>query len=134
MTLGRWSVPIAIALGIVFPAYTPAMGQSQPAQNDTANSLPSSNLSADGPVDRSGLPRPAPGFANAHVASNPQVPDAKVVGEKTCIACHTLEADHFTHTLHSFRLSQSAHDGHPPAADERRGLADCGCRGNEPKR
>src|ERR1700681_3089315 len=104
MNLGRWSVLIAIALGIVFLVSTLAMGQSQPSQNGIANSLPSTNFSADGTADRSGLPRPAPGFANAHVASNPQVPDAKVVGEKTCIACHKLEADHFTHTLHSLGL------------------------------
>src|SRR3984893_5506581 len=104
MPLGRWRVVIAIALGIVFLVCTPAMGQSQPSQNGTANSLPSTNFSADGTVDRSGLMKPAPGFANAHVASNPQVPDAKAVGEKTCIACHKLEADHFTHTLHSLGL------------------------------
>src|SRR6267378_2325848 len=98
MSLGRWSVLITI--GTVFLVCTPAMGQSQPSQNGIANSLPSTNFSADGTAGR-GLPRPAPGFANAHVASNPQVPDAKAVGEKTCIACHKLEADHFTHTLHS---------------------------------
>src|ERR1700676_1294213 len=96
MTFGRWSVLIAIAPGIVFLVCTSAMGQS--------NSLPSTNFSADGTVDRNALPRPAPGFANAHVASNPQAPDAKAVGEKTCIACHKLEADHFTHTLHSLGL------------------------------
>ena len=37
-------------------------------------------------------------------AANPQAPDARAVGEKTCIACHKLEADHFTHTLHSLGL------------------------------
>ena len=90
MSVGRWGVLIEIALGVVFLGCTLAMGQSQPSQNGTTNSLPSTNFSADGTVDRNGLPRPAPGFANAHVASNPQVPDAKVIGEKTCIACHKL--------------------------------------------
>src|SRR3984893_13842499 len=104
MSAGRSSVLVVIALGIVFFVYALAMGQSQPSQNDITNSLPSTNLSADGTADRSGLPRPAPGFAHAHVASNPQVPDAKIVGEKTCIAWHKLEADHFTHTLHSLGL------------------------------
>jgi hypothetical protein len=33
-----------------------------------------------------------------------QAPDARAVGEKTCIACHQLEADHFTHTLHALGL------------------------------
>lgn len=46
----------------------------------------------------------APGFANARVAPNPQAPDAHAIGEKTCIACHQLEADHFTHTLHALGL------------------------------
>src|ERR1700719_1656517 len=101
MPLGRWSVLIAIALGIAFPVHTPAMGQSQPCQNGIANSLPSTNFSADATAERSGPPRTAPGFANAHVASNPLVPDEKGGGEKTCIACHKLEADHFTLTLHS---------------------------------
>ncbi len=104
MRLGRWSILIAGALGAVLLVCTLALGQSQTPAADRANSLPSTNFSADGSVDRSALPRPAPGFANAHVASNPQVPDAKAVGEKTCIACHRLEADHFTHTLHSLGL------------------------------
>src|SRR4030088_293068 len=104
MSVGRRSVLIEIALGIVFLGCTLAMGQSQPSQNGVANSLPSTNLSADGTRDRSRLPRPAPGFADAHVASNPQAPDAKAVGEKTCIACHKLEVDHFAHTLHSLGM------------------------------
>jgi hypothetical protein len=57
-------------------------------------------LSADGSPDRSAWRRPAPGFANA-TADNPLAPDARAVGEKTCIACHRLEADHFTHTFHA---------------------------------
>jgi hypothetical protein len=65
MTSGRWSVLIAIALGAAFLACTSAMGQSQPSQNDIVNSLPSTNFSADRAIDRSGIPRPAPGFANA---------------------------------------------------------------------
>jgi hypothetical protein len=47
---------------------------------------------------------PAPGFAKARVATNPAAPQATPVGERTCIACHQLEADHFTHTLHSLGL------------------------------
>src|SRR5216683_5017644 len=46
----------------------------------------------------------APGFAKARVATNPAAPQATAVGERTCIACHQLEADHFTHTLHSLGL------------------------------
>jgi cytochrome c5 len=91
MTLSRWCVLIEMALSMAFFVYTPAMAQSQPSQNDIANSLPSTNFSADRTADGGRLPRPAPGFVNARVASNPQAPDAKVVGEKTCVACHTLE-------------------------------------------
>jgi hypothetical protein len=85
MSLGRWGVLIKICT--VFLVCAPTMGQSQPSQNGIANSLPSTNFSPDGTVDRTGLPRPAPGFANAHVALNPQVPGAKAIGEKTCIPC-----------------------------------------------
>jgi hypothetical protein len=79
-----------------------ALGQSRSPHDDIGTSLPRTNLSANGAVDRSGLPRPALGFANAHVASNPLAPDTRTVGEATCVACHKLEADHFTHTLHSW--------------------------------
>ena len=104
MPLGRRSLLITVSLGAAFLVYRLAVGQSQPSRDDVANSLPSTNLSAGGAVDRSHLPRPAPGFANARVAANPQAPDARAVGEKTYIACHQLEADHFTHTLHALGL------------------------------
>jgi DmsE family decaheme c-type cytochrome len=113
MRLGRWNLLITVMLGtvmlgVVLCLCAPAIGQSQPAQSkpaqdDIANSLPSTNLSTDGPVDRH-VPPPAPGFANATVADNPLAPDARAVGEKTCIACHRLEADHFTHTFHALGL------------------------------
>src|ERR1700736_2842495 len=101
MDQGRWSVVIAATLRLAILVLAWAAAHSQPAPKDPSKSLPSTNFSADGTVDRSSLPRPAPGFAHARVATNPQAPDAKAVGEKTCIACHKLEADHFTHTLHS---------------------------------
>src|ERR1700678_4563035 len=100
MTLGRLSLSIVASLGAVLLVCRLAAGQSQPSRDNAANSLPSTNLSADGTPDRSGLPRPAPGFANAHVAENPQAPNAHAVGEKTCIACHRLAAYHFTHPFH----------------------------------
>jgi len=101
---GRRSVVITATLGLAIMILAWAVAYSQPARKDPSNSLPSTNFSADGSVDRSSLPRPAPGFAHARVATNPQAPDARAVGEKTCIACHQLEADHFTHTLHSLGL------------------------------
>ena len=41
-------------------------------QNDNRNSLPATDLLDDGNVSLLRLPRPALGFANAHLASNPQ--------------------------------------------------------------
>jgi hypothetical protein len=79
-----------------------AVAQSQPAQ-EPPTSLPSTNFSATD-LNLRAMPKAAPGFAHATVASNPQAPDARAIGEKTCIACHKLEADHFTHTLHSLGL------------------------------
>jgi hypothetical protein len=106
MPPGRLNLAIGSSLCAVLLVctFTLAVGQSQSPHDEIRSSLPRTNLSADGTVDRSGLPRPALGFANAHVASNPQAPDARAVGEKTCVACHKLEADHFTHTLHSLGL------------------------------
>jgi len=55
MPLGRRSLSITASLGAVFLAYTLAVGQSQPSRDDFARSLPSTNLSADGTVDRSAM-------------------------------------------------------------------------------
>ena len=75
---------------------------------DAARDLPASNLSADDA--QAGVARflAAPGFAHATVATNPAAPDATPVGEKTCIACHQLESEHFTHTLHALGLHAAA--------------------------
>src|ERR1700722_1078942 len=80
MRLSRWNLLMTVmlgtvALGVVLCLCAPAIGQSQPAQSkpaqdDMTNSLPSTNLSTDSPVDRH-VPAPAPGFANATVADNP---------------------------------------------------------------
>ena len=82
-----------------------AQGQSQQSLQDVYKSLPSTNMSSDSPAAVDGRrPQPAKGFALAVVADNPQAPDARPVGERVCIACHRLEAEHFTHTLHSLGL------------------------------
>jgi len=62
MDQGRWSVVIAATLGLAIMMLAWAVAYSQPARKDPNNSLPSTNLSADGTVDRSSLPRPAPRF------------------------------------------------------------------------
>jgi DmsE family decaheme c-type cytochrome len=86
------------------PAQQATSGQSQQNLDQIYQSLPQTDLSSDRLAPIAHLPPPAPGFARAHVADNPLAPDAKPVGEKTCIACHQLEASHFTHTLHALGL------------------------------
>lgn len=77
---------------------------AQQTREQLAARLPSSNLSGgEVQATRSQL-LAAPGFARARVPHNPGAPDATAVGEATCISCHQLEADHFTHTLHSLGL------------------------------
>lgn len=104
MDLRRFGAVFAAAMlsaALAFGTFNTSRAQQQ--RGDIAQSLPATNLSSEKQSDPS-LPQPAPGFANARVAANPLAPDAKLVGEKTCIACHQLEADHFTHTLHSLGL------------------------------
>jgi hypothetical protein len=103
MSPGWLLLLIAASVGSALLVCTPAVGQAQPSRQEIADSLPATNFGA-APIDRSGLPKAAPGFAGAEVAHNPLAPDARAVGEKTCIACHQLEADHFTNTLHALRL------------------------------
>lgn len=46
----------------------------------------------------------APGFAHAPLASNPLAPEATAIGQATCESCHTLETEHFSHTIHAFGM------------------------------
>jgi hypothetical protein len=59
-------------VGLCIVVATLTVTRSQPAQ-DQPTSLPATNLSAAD--NRGALPRAAPGFAHAAVASNPQAPD-----------------------------------------------------------
>jgi len=47
----------------------------------------------------------SPGFAHAASATNPLHPDARPVGQQVCIACHSLEAGNFAHTLHALGMN-----------------------------
>ena len=102
----------AVACVLLFLAAATAFGTAAWAQQQTkpqdkesfARDLPASNLSADEAHATTTRLLAAPGFAHATVATNPAAPQAKPVGEKTCIACHQLEAEHFTHTLHALGL------------------------------
>ena len=78
------------------------------APPDAARDLPASNLSADDAQAGAARFLAAPGFAHATVATNPAAPGATPVGEKACIACHQLESEHFTHTLHALGLHAAA--------------------------
>jgi len=86
------------------PPQVAVSGQSQQNLDQVYQSLPQTDLSSDRLAPMAPVPPPAPGFARAHVADNPLASDARPIGEKTCIACHQLEASHFTHTLHALGL------------------------------
>jgi hypothetical protein len=101
--MGRWCLPVVAILALMFLVNSLVSGQTPPASRDGQDSLPPTNFSASDRVDPR-APRPGPGFAHAQVAVNPLAADARAVGEQTCVACHRLEADHFTHTLHALGL------------------------------
>jgi len=101
-----WGVAAFLVAALLGSCVLAFAGTQLPQQD--SNSLPPTNFSAT-EIDRSALPRPGPGFARATVAPNSQAPDARPVGERTCIACHKLEVEHFTHTLHSLGLHVANH-------------------------
>jgi DmsE family decaheme c-type cytochrome len=103
MGSSRWCAFCGLVVVGVLSCAALAQSQSRSRPDSVADSLPPTNFADNERADRH-LPRPAPGFANAHVATNPLAPDAHAVGERTCVACHRLEADHFTHTLHALGL------------------------------
>ncbi|MET0232897.1 MAG: cytochrome c3 family protein, partial [Rhodanobacteraceae bacterium] len=95
------AIVFALALGFLLPATAPA----QQTREELASQLPATNLSGDqAHQDVQRLLGAAPGFAKAAVAANPAAPEATPVGERTCITCHQLESEHFTHTLHALGL------------------------------
>lgn len=84
---------------------------AQQVRSDLERMLPPTNLSGDGIVSSENA---APGFAYASVPHNPAAPDAKPTGEAICTACHALEDDHFSHTIHALGLRAAA-QGNPSA-------------------
>lgn len=97
-----------VLAGIVFWFAGCAVALAQKPTDAPPLRLPATNLSADETHARASQLLPAPGFANATVAVNPLAAEAKPVGEKVCIACHQLESEHFTHTLHALGLHAAA--------------------------
>lgn len=66
-------------------------------------SLPETNMSVE-PPSRELLRQVAAGFSRATIAHNPLAPNATSVGSAVCSACHTLETEHFAHTIHAVGL------------------------------
>jgi DmsE family decaheme c-type cytochrome len=96
---------IALGLVLLAPTATPA----QQSREDLARMLPPTNLSGSGEVPFPGPEVSAvPGFADAAIPGNPGAPGATPVGEAVCTACHALENEHFTHTLHALGLRAAA--------------------------
>jgi DmsE family decaheme c-type cytochrome len=98
-TVSASALGVALSLGAL-----PPRADAQQTREELAAKLPATNLSGDethADIDRL---LAAPGFARAVVATNPAALDAAPVGERVCIACHQLESEHFTHTLHALGL------------------------------
>lgn len=96
---------IATALcvvGLTLATTVPA----QQSRDDLARMLPSSDLGGD-PGSTATHDAP-PGFAFATIPANPGAPRATAVGESVCTACHQLEDEHFSHTIHALGLRAAA--------------------------
>ena len=99
----------ALRLGsVVFAMLLMQAGATQePARND----LPATDMAAGERAQRAVAGDVPPGFANAGVPENPQAVAAQATGDKVCTACHTLETQHFSHTVHSIGLRAAAQAG-----------------------
>ncbi len=111
--MGRWTVFVQRCARLLFACHcfsrAPRTHRTRPTRRPTRRAIcPRRDLSAaDAQADADRF-LAAPGFACATVANNPAAPGATPVGEKTCIACHQLESEHFTHTLHALGLHAAA--------------------------
>ncbi|MEO7755651.1 MAG: cytochrome c3 family protein, partial [Dokdonella sp.] len=93
-----------LSFALCVAGLVPGSVLAQQTKEALGRTLPSSNLTGDDVRATSSALTAAPGFAKATVAHNPNAADATPVGERTCIACHQLESEHFTHTLHALGL------------------------------
>jgi len=100
----RGSITGVMALLGALLLSAPPPASAQQTREELARDLPATNLSNDDIKATAPALGVAPGFAHARIAENPDAPDATPVGEQTCIACHQLESDHFTHTFHALGL------------------------------
>jgi len=100
---GTWAGACLLLAALLF-----APVHAQQTREDFARSLPASDFTSGHVRDDAKHFLAAPGFANARVAANPPAAGAQPVGEKVCIACHQLESEHFTHTLHALGLHAAA--------------------------
>lgn len=100
---GTWAgALLLLAAAVLAPAF------AQQTREDFARRLPASDFANGQAGDDARRFLAAPGFALARVAVNPLAAGAEPVGERTCIACHQLESEHFTHTLHALGLHAAA--------------------------
>lgn len=114
IVVGICLLPGTVAGGEETP-HTDRSGLAQLSQllttsaSPTESSLPPTNMSeSDVGAPHGRRISVAPGFAHAAVAENPLAPDANAVGERVCVACHQLENEHFSHTLHANGLRAAA--------------------------
>lgn len=98
-----WAAALLLLAALPF-----APAHAQQTREDFARRLPASDFASGQVRDDAKRFLAAPGFANARVAANPLAAAAQPVGEKVCIACHQLESEHFTHTLHALGLHAAA--------------------------
>lgn len=90
-------------------------GSTQDSAREQGSSLPATDMAVDQGTARGDVRRAPPGFANAAIADNPAAPEAKATGDKVCTSCHTLETEHFAHTIHDLglRAAARANEGAP---------------------
>src|SRR5579885_647563 len=73
-------------------------------EQDFQRMLPATDMHSDAaaqnPHAHAFVDGPATPFDAASIPKNPLAPDALVVGAKTCVACHSLENVHASHSLH----------------------------------
>lgn len=97
---------LVIAAPISIVAWLAEPVAAQQANPDAANpyNLPATNFGAGVPKSVPGFSA-SPGFAHAPVPVNPQYPEATVVGQQVCTACHRQETGHFLYTLHALGMN-----------------------------
>lgn len=85
---------VLIAAGLLAPV----------AAQQSTSRLPSTHFGSEQAVSPHAFGA-TPGFAFASIPTNPLQPDAKAVGQETCVACHARENEVFAHTIHALGMN-----------------------------